>query len=270
MIIRDFSPIKPENGSFSFSDRIRGTMRYGISWYQDMQSQQIVVDHLRRALSNEYVLLRNIRLPDLEVPIPLTLIGPPGVKVLYPSGQKGVFRTKGETWMVMGGRAQQFKPARLNLVTRTLLLSRTVETYLIREDQAITKVEGVLILTDPRSHVDTVRPAVRIVLRDALERFATRVTQAAPVLAAEDVQEVVATIVNPHEEREREEAQARETRYDGARASVEMAETRLERLLASLQSIFDFSTRQWILLIGIIVVEVILLIVFILFIFLSS
>jgi hypothetical protein len=77
-------------------------------------------------------------------------------------------------------------------------------------------------------------------------------------------------MVTPHEERKELEAHARETKYDGARASVEMAESRMEGVLASLQSVFNFSTRQWILLIGIIVVEVVLLIVFILFIFTST
>ncbi len=61
----------------------------------------------------------------------------------------------------------------------------------------MTTVEAVLLCSDLSVHVDSIRPIIRVVMRDALERFAISITQARTVFSPEAVQDVINRILNP-------------------------------------------------------------------------
>jgi hypothetical protein len=158
---------------------------------RERQSQDTVMAALSKALNNQYVLLREVTLEGLDIPIPLVLIGPPGVRVIYASAARGVFRARGEGWEKMREGSRNYTIQRPNLVTRTVLMARAVLAYLNNQGQSLPEVEPVLVFTQPGVHVESVRPVVRVVLMDALDRFITGFVQSRPILSPEQVQDVV-------------------------------------------------------------------------------
>jgi hypothetical protein len=142
-------------------------------------------------LDNRYVILSDVILPGLKVPIPLVLVGPNGVCVLNPSSIRGVYRAQGENWEQMDERRRDFKPAQPNLIMRVQFLARAVEKFLTGRGYELPEVEPVLIFTDPGVHIETVRPVVRVILIDGVERFTAGLAQGYPTLEKDDIHKIV-------------------------------------------------------------------------------
>ena len=264
MKVLDYSSIPFKGGKLSSGDRIKGILRFGFSWVAEMKSQEVIVRYLSRVLDNKFTLLRNITILDANVSVPLILIGPHGVTVIYNSSIKGVYRAKGETWNVMDNRARHFKPAKPNIVLRTILMSRAVRTFLNRIGLTV-EPEGVLIFTEMGAHVDTLRPAVRVVLVDALERFGARLMQALPIYKIEEVRAMVTTVTEYIEaETEPEETVASKPLVSQPR------ESKLGKTLDPIQKKMNLSRRQWLLLGGIVAAEIIILLIFLVVIMLTA
>ncbi|MBA4380294.1 MAG: hypothetical protein C0393_06415 [Anaerolinea sp.] len=76
-------------------------------------------------------------------------------------------------------------------------MGRAVQVYLERQGYpGSTPIEPVLLAIEPGLHVDSIRPIVRVVLSDALERFAASITQAHVVFSAEAVHDIINRITN--------------------------------------------------------------------------
>lgn len=197
MIIKDFSTFLDDQGDIPLTERMRSTIKYGSSWYTDIQSQELVIARLHEALDDDFVLLRNFNLPGLEVPIPITLVGPAGVQVIYTSSVKGIYQAKGESWSAMSGGARRFKESKPNLVTRCILLAQAVQRHLERYEYGHIQIDPVNMFTDPGIHVDTKSPATRIVMIDALDRYIAKLPVATSPLSVDTIQKVVDVLVNP-------------------------------------------------------------------------
>lgn len=189
MQLIDKSPLVSADGSLSFFNRLQGSLKFGSSWPKDMQAQSDLIAQLQQSLGQNYVVLRNLTLGNTGVPIPIILIGPPGVFVIYVSSLRGVYRAKEDSWMAMEGN--RFKPAQPNLVARTRLMGRAVKNFLDKEGIAPPEVESILLFTNPNQHVDAIHPNVRIVLSDAIDRFILSVQQGLTLLNARRIQNIV-------------------------------------------------------------------------------
>ena len=149
-----------------------------------------------KVLDRNYTLLRNVTPPGLEASFPFILVGPAGVFVMYVTALTGMFRAKGDQWGTITGNA--FRNERPNLLTRTERMARAIQVFLQRQGYSeIISVDAVLLCSDPSVHVDSIRPIIRIVMRDALERFAISIMQARVALRPESVQDVIERILNP-------------------------------------------------------------------------
>ncbi len=109
-----------------------------------------------------------------------------------------------------------------------------------------------------------------MVLRDAVERFATQLSSQPEILDSVEIQRLADKFTASHEVTLEEKAQEKGALSREARTSIRTAENRVEGILANLQMTFNFSSRQWFILLAAIAAEAILLIVFIIIIFLSS
>ena len=155
-----------------------------------------VLPLFEKSLDRKYTLLRNITLPGLDACIPIILVGPAGIYVCVVTDKAGMYRAKGDQWGIISGEI--FKPDKINLVTRTEQFARAVQVYLQNQGRFdIPGVEPVLLCTNPSIHVDSIRPIVRIVLRDALERFIISISEISPVIGQDIVIKVVDFITNP-------------------------------------------------------------------------
>jgi len=263
MKVLDFSPISFETGKISIQDRLKGIMKNGFSWVAEMKSQEVVINIFGRLLDNSYTLIRNLTLSETEVAIPLILIGPHGLSVMYNSYVRGVYRAKDDDWNIMDNRSKAFKPTKPNLVLRTKLMSRAVEAHLVDSGYTV-DIEKVLVFTNPGVHVDAQRPSVRVLLFDALEQFGARLDQSRRVLTPEDVRAMVnALTVRPKSE---EEVAAD---LEPKPSVAEMADTKFSQAIRPLRDRMNSSKRQWILLGAFVVIDIIVLIAFLFFILLT-
>lgn len=196
MKVIDKTPLQSEKGEIGILQRVQGTLKYGFSWYSELEAQKTIVAQLDRALEKGFVLIRNLTLPGSEIVEPLILIGPPGVSIIYVTQLSGFYEAKGDQWnTVNNGRSQ---PAPINLIGRVARLARAMQVYLQRQGVELpAPVEPVLIAANPGLHVDSMRPAVRVVMSDAVKQFAASLLQARPLLRPEFVYDLSDRIVEP-------------------------------------------------------------------------
>jgi hypothetical protein len=196
MKIIDQTPFYNEKGEITLPDRARAFLKFGKNWGTEMEAQKSVISVLDKVLDKHFTLLRNVTPPGVDTPIPFILVGPTGVYVMYVTPLMGMFRAKGDQWGTISGNA--FKPEKPNLLTRTENMARAVQLYLQRLGYTeLSSVEAVLLCANPSVHVDSLRPVVRIVMRDALERFAISILQARLLLTPEAANDVINLILNP-------------------------------------------------------------------------
>ncbi len=264
MRIIDKSPLVAEDGSISLFNRLRGTLQYGNTWFRDMQAQEEAIRALSPALDNRYTLLRNVTLPDAGIPVPMTLVGPNGIWVLYVSGLRGVYRTKNDTWARMD--SGHFKPVKPNLIRRVQLLARALQVYLEKQGlHNLPEVQGALLFTDPAHHVDTINPAVRVVLSDALERFAISITRQGETLTPQQIEGVVAAFnVGPQEELSDEDDAFALREADEEIPIPRLASPAKVRPANDFLSRINLTSKQWMLLGGMFAAEVVILFLFVL------
>jgi hypothetical protein len=258
MKIKDFSSIPYQGGQLSIADRIQGVLKFGVSWIDEMKSQEIVIRYLSRGLGDIYTLFRNIPLPDFDIPIPMILVGPHGVTVIYNNTTKGIFRAKGDVWSQMVGRRGNFRALKPNLILRVDLMARAVEKFLNDLGYHDLSVEGILVLTNPGTHVETMQAKVRIFLVDALSRLSARLADDDPVLDRRNIRDLLEAMTQ-HLEPVKDEIIIQPKLVNPA---VQAIDDSFIQALSPLQKTFNFSTRQWILLGGIVIAEVIILLVF--------
>ncbi|MBN1667211.1 MAG: hypothetical protein JW862_08980 [Anaerolineales bacterium] len=265
MRYRDYSPIPEKEGQLTFSDRLNGMLKYGLSWPKEMESQRVVVDYLKRHLDNRFTLLRNLLLPDANITLPLLLVGPQGITLINPTPTQGVFSAKEGTWQI--NMARGYQPATPNWLQRTQLLAKAVNIFLERKDITLVEAEAVLVFTHPGTHVDTNRPIVRVLLVDALSRFAAGLSQAQPRLSGEEIYNLVHVLTSS--------AEAEEEVIDPVKVPQQLSAapvrpSRFEQSLDPLQKTFNFDRKQWLILAALTAGIVVILMVFLLFILLFA
>ena len=197
MKIIDQTPFfSKETGEISILERGRAMMKFGASWIKEVKAQNQIIAVLGKVLDKNYTLLRNVTPAGLGAIFPFILVGPPGVFVMYVTPLSGMFRAKGDQWGTISGN--NFINEKTNLLTRTERMAHAIQVLLQRQSySAITSVDPILLCSDPSVHVDTIRPIIRVVMRDALERFAISLMQARVVLNPESVQDIIVHILNP-------------------------------------------------------------------------
>jgi hypothetical protein len=196
MKILDQTPYFNEKGEISLVDRGKAIMKFGAGWFKEIEGQNAIIAVLDKALDKKFALLRNITPPGLDTMIPFILVGPTGIYVMSVTAQIGTFRARGDQWGTITGSA--FKPDKNNLLTRTDRMARAVQIYLKRQGYTdLNVVEPILLCSDPSTNIDSMRPIIRVVMRDALERFAVSITQARVILTPENVFDIVNRILHP-------------------------------------------------------------------------
>jgi hypothetical protein len=240
----DLSPIKAGKTFIEkLNAQIQGVSKYGFSWLNEMKAQEVIVQQLGKNLDNKHFLLRNAVLPGLDDPIPFILVAPSGLTLIYTSGIKGVFRAKGENWSEMNRTSRQYIPARDNPFTRIQRMVRVVEEFLTGKDCPHPAIQTMIIFPDPGTHIESARPVVRIVLRDALERYILSLLQAQPEkpLSPEETQKIVDLISNVTPEKNALVEQHTLDERKRRKAAQEKAITGVEKK-------FRLTKKQWMIL----------------------
>jgi len=259
--------------SHGFGDRMdRFILGRGPS--QDAASQDAVIAILEKGLDNRFTMLRNVSLAGRAGTIPLILIGPPGLTVIYPSSLRGIYRAKGDEWEFMDERRENFRTATPNLIVQSQQQSQDVEAWLRSNGLHITcPIDPVLIFTDPGIHLEMARPAVRIVQLDAADRFISGLLQSPPSLSNEEIQAISAMFTKAGDiEADKTSSPENDVfslREDLTQKPAQPSLTdripRGEKAVTTLNKI-PFSNRQWYLIGCLVIVNIVILIGLVLFI----
>ncbi|MFZ5855317.1 MAG: hypothetical protein ACOYZ6_00670 [Chloroflexota bacterium] len=203
MKIIDQTPLLDANGQLSLVNRIQGMLKYGFSWPSNLEAQARVIAQLNKVIEKGHTLFRNQQLGASEIIVPLILIGTSGIYVMDATPLKGLYQARGEEWGTLtNGR---FQPANVNILSRTARLAKILQVFFERQGLKLAApVEPVLLAADPGLHIESIRPAVRPVMSDAIDRYAASLLTARPVYNAQEVGEFVERLQNPRSARQAE------------------------------------------------------------------
>ena len=207
MKLIDQTPLQDEKGEIGIIQRIQGTLKYGFNWYPELEAQKFALGLWERGLGKGYTVIRNVTLGASGIVVPLALVGPAGIFAVYVTHLRGQYQAKGDSWGQMTGTS--FRPASINLLTRTERIARALQAFIERQGVKLPQpVEPLLLTTNPGMHVQSLRPIVRVVMVDALERWAVSLSKAAPVFTVESAYELADRIINPRKPKKDSEPEA--------------------------------------------------------------
>jgi hypothetical protein len=195
MRILDFSSYRDATGRITLGARLGGILRNGFGWQTEIQLQDRIVDRFGKVLGDEFIMLRSATVPGVDVPIPLVLIGPFGLRVMDTTAIRGTFRAKGDQWMGLNPSGG-FRASRPNLAARLRVYGEIVRRSLVSRGLMMPEAEPVLLVARPESYVENIKSPVRVVLADGVENFATSLAQSRPLFPP-DVVEDVARALRP-------------------------------------------------------------------------
>ena len=167
----------------------------------DAKTQDILARLFSSGLNNQFVLLRNLTIPSAEqnepgFHIPCVLVGPVCLLVVNPSDQQGFFRAQEDSWLQMDKNSQNYRPAPRNLIQETLLMAQRLNSLMRTSGLLYPEVQPVLFFANTGMHVESDRPAVRILKFDTVERFLSGLRRDDPLLDARQVQTLVDYLTN--------------------------------------------------------------------------
>jgi len=201
MKIIDKTPLLDEKGNLGFVQRMQGMLQFGFNWPNELQAQNAIIKFFERQLEKGYTLIHNMPLGESGIIIPIILLGPTGIHVIEVSSMKGRYEAKGDAWNVESG--DQYKPAPINLIQRTTRMARALQAYIERQGVKLpVSIEPVLIAGDPGLHIESVRPAIKVMMIDGIKSFVSGLVSGKPVLRAELVLDYTERILNPRVKRE--------------------------------------------------------------------
>ncbi len=196
MRVIDKTPLQNDKGEIGLLERLQGTLKYGFSWYSDLEAQKAIIAQLDRVIEKSFVLIRNLTLPGSEIVVPIILVGVSGVYVIHVTPLTGVYEARGDQWGTNNNG--RFTPAPINLMTRVAQWAKVLQKYLDRQGITLpSPIEPVLIASSPAMQIESTRPLVRVVMSDAVNIFATSLLQARPVMRSDLVYDLADRIVDP-------------------------------------------------------------------------
>lgn len=196
MKIIDKTPLVNEKGELGILQRFQGMFKYGFNWPTELEAQKAIVTFFDRQLEKGYTLIRNVTLGASGITVPMILLGPPGIFAIQVTYLRGRFEAKGNAWNEESGGG--YRPAGVNLIQQTSRMAAAVKAFIERQGVKLpVNVEPVLIAANPGLHVESSKPAVRIVLIDGVRSFVSGLSTSPPVLSAEAIHELTERIVNP-------------------------------------------------------------------------
>jgi Nuclease-related domain len=196
MKIIDKTPLLNEKGELGIVQRIQGILKYGFNWPSELEAQKAIVTFFDRQLEKGYTLIRNMTLGASGIVVPIILLGPAGIYVIHVTYLRGRFEARGNAWNEEAG--DSYKPAEVNLIQRTSRMANAVKAFIERQGVKVpVPIEPVLISANPGLHIESVKPAIKVMMIDGIKSFVTGLASGTPVLRVEAVHEFTERIVNP-------------------------------------------------------------------------
>lgn len=194
--IIDKTPLVDAKGNLGFVQRVQGMLQFGFNWPGELQAQNAIIKFFDKQLEKGYTLIRNVTLGQSGIMIPIILLGPTGIYVIEVTYLRGRYEARGESWNVESGNG--YAPAPVNLVQRTMRMARALQAFIERQGVHIpVGVEPVLIAGDPGLHIESNRPAIRVLMIDGIKAFVSGLAGGRSVLNGMQINDFTERILNP-------------------------------------------------------------------------
>jgi hypothetical protein len=204
MKIIDKTPLLDEKGELGFTQRIQGMFQFGFNWPNELRAQKAIITFFDRQLDKGYSLIRNMALGQSGIMVPMILLGPTGIHVINVTFLRGRYEVRGDTWNEAAG--DKYKPAQVNVVQQTMRMGRALQVFIERQGVKLSaKPEPVLIAGDPGLHIESIRPAIRVMMIDGIKSYVTGLATGQRVLSAEHVFEYTERLLNPRSPRSQQQ-----------------------------------------------------------------
>ncbi|NPA31401.1 MAG: hypothetical protein GXO37_05310 [Chloroflexi bacterium] len=259
----------PETRTENTWKRWAAILNYGWGWYKEYKAQAQFLETLRPLLDRRFIAIRHYVWPEvIEYPFPIILLGPPGVYLLYVTPLSGEFRIHENRLLELGkGKGVPVKP---NLVQRTRLLGAVLEKFIAERLGLEIPVETRLVFTAPDVYVDTVDAEVKPLLPDGVKGFAESLLKSRERLARPEIRRLAELFLESASGQGRKEARhAREQRtailasaQAQVRGSGEAAPPAARRRRKTQDRIAGLTLKQWLILAGLLALNILLVLVF--------
>ena len=236
----DLSKFQAEPGIAGIFKTIQGVFSYGFSWQQNRKNQEELIEILETVLGNDCVLLRDVEIPRVGRPIPVVLITPASLIVINPKSQQGFFRAEGKRWEELG-RDDEYQLVSNNLIRETWLYQKTIEGYLKQHNFSAPSDRGVMIFISPETHVESIRPRVRVIQADGIKNFARELAISKPVFSEMDFRAVLRLLSEPRLPEKQPSKKPPEEE-----AAVTEVVAKVDESIEKATSRINFSRREWI------------------------
>lgn len=235
MKIIDKTPLLDEKGELGFTQRIQGMFEYGFSWPNELRTQKAIISFFDRQLEKGYTLIRNMTLGQSGIIVPMILLGPTGIHVIQIANLRGRYEVRGDTWNVEAG--EKYKPAPVNLIQQTIRMANAVQAFIERQGVRLpASPEPVLIAGDPGLHIESVRPAIKVMMIDGIKSFVSGLAMGKHVMSPEQVFDFTERILNPR-------PQKKETSGSSAVITAPRNEWEQGQEVSRARAIFDASAE---------------------------
>jgi len=151
----------------------------------------VLSSNLEKFLNDQYIFLKNTKLQKPQITIPAILVGPTGLMLFYPCDAEGVFRALGVKWEQLKKRGQSYVPARPNPLILGQEMADALAGFLTEQQVDCRMIEPILFFANPNIHIDTNRPAVKMVLPDNLDRFIGGLLKAEVVFDRDTIRKII-------------------------------------------------------------------------------
>lgn len=213
------------------------------------KAQDTLVRLFSSGLNNHYVLVRNLVIPD-ENPkapgfmVPCVLVGPACLLVINPSDLQGFYRAREDAWLEMEKNSQNYRTASRNLIQETLLMVDRVKGLMQMGGLPYPEIQPVLFFARAGMHIENIRPVVRVLKLDTVERFLNSLRREEPLLDARQVQALVdyLTGLEQASQEQKSQAEVKQKKLDPLVA---------DRALSSVETFVEkqrLNRRQWLIL----------------------
>src|SRR5215207_69890 len=184
MKIIDKTPLLNEKGELGIVQRVQGMLQFGFNWPKELAAQKAIITFFDRNLEKGYTLIRNYTLGQSGIMVPIILLGPTGIYVIHITYLRGRYEVKGDAWNEASGDG--YKPAAVNLIQLTMRMAKALKAFIERQGVKVTiNIEPVLIAGDPGLHIESARPAIKVMMIDGIKSFVANLATGHPVFSNE-------------------------------------------------------------------------------------
>jgi len=263
-LIEPTQKAEKKNNFQKLSDQFKQIIPFGKT---DEHADDAILARFLKGLDNRFILLYNLQLENIGPPFPPIVLGPSGLYVLNISSENGFFKVKEDSWWKMDKTTHRFNPGRPNLIKQSQDYAKKLATILDVHGKSHPEIVPLLIFANPGVHIETSNPAIRTVLMDGVDSLISAILNSDEAITPNEINflaDSLEVMSNPDKAipiGEGEDFFGRDLFEPEKKASPKMPSIKIptDMSLPAVEKKLQFSKKQWIILIVLLLSTIVLL-----------